>query len=104
MEDTTRQIIGAILMFLMAFTMQSLPLILSRGTLYKVLPMVMFLVPLQCIAETAYTSGRFPEAVMDYLVLLLPMIAGNALGWVLGLRFRKIIDAERRETGHDEDT
>lgn len=102
MMETIRPILGAVLMLLTAFTMQSLPLILCRGALYKVLPMVMFWVPLQCIADTAYASGQFWEAIMEYLWFLLPMIAGNTLGWVLGLRFRRIIDAERRKADGEE--
>ena len=95
MDETLRQAIDMVLMLLMSFTMQSMPLVYSTSTLYKVLPMVMFLLPLQCIANTAWETGNLWEAVSEYAVILLPMILGNLLGWVTGLRFRKILDAER---------
>lgn len=97
MNETLRTAIAVLLMLLTTFTMQSLPLVVCRSSLYKVLPMVMFWVPLQCIADTAWETGNLWDAVREYAVILLPMIAGNILGWVIGLRFRKILDAERAE-------
>ena len=54
----------------------------------------MFWVPLQCIVDTAWETGNLWGAVTEYAVILLPMTAGNVLGWVLGLHFRKIVDHE----------
>ena len=95
MDEATRRILACSLMFLMTFVMQSLPLVYSRSTLYKVLPLVMFLVPLECIVEMAWDCGDPWEAMTKYAVILLPMIAGNLLGWIVGLRFRKILDNEQ---------
>ena len=94
MNETLRMAIALVLMLLTAFTMQSLPLVLCRSTLYKVIPMVMFWVPLQCIVDTAWETGNLWGAVTEYAVILLPMILGNILGWVIGLRLRKILDDE----------
>ena len=95
MNETLRQAIASVLMLLMSFTMQSMPLVFSRSTLYKVLPMVMFLVPLQCISDMAWETGDLFGTAAEYAVILLPMIIGNILGWVIGFRFHKILDAER---------
>lgn len=103
MNETLRQMIALVLMLLVTFTMQSLPLVLCRSTLYKVIPMVMFWVPLQCIVDTAWETGDLWGAVMEYAVILLPMILGNILGWVIGLRFRKILDDERISADADSD-
>lgn len=94
MDEATRRMVALVLMFLVPFVLQSLPLVYSRSTLYKVLPLVMFLVPLECIVEMAWDCGDPWEALTKYAVILLPMTAGNVLGWVLGLHFRKIVDRE----------
>ena len=94
MDESVRRVVALVLMFLVPFVIQSLPLVYSRSTLYKVLPLVMFLVPLECIVEMAWDCGDPWEALTKYAVILLPMTAGNILGWVLGLHFRKIVDHE----------
>lgn len=95
MNETLRMVIGVGTLGLMMFTIQSLPLLWERHTFYKILPLVMFLIPLQCIAETAWRHRSLWEAVAEYAVIFLPMIIGNILGWIVGLCFRKILDAER---------
>ena len=95
MDEMTRRIFACGLMFLLAFVIQSLPVVYSRSTLHKLLPLLMFWIPLECVVKLAWECGDPWEALTKYGLLLLPMIAGNVLGWVLGLRFRKIIDSER---------
>lgn len=92
--EILRNIIALLLMLMTTFVIQSLAVVLCRSALYKVFPMVMFWVPLQCIVETVWLTGNLMEA-SPYFAVLLPMIAGDALGWVIGLRFRKILNAER---------
>ena len=82
--------------FLYAFTWQSLPLLLCRSNLMKVLPLAMFLVPLTSLMDVyVHSPGLFPETVISWLDLIIPMLIGDIAGWILGFQFRKIIDIEK---------
>lgn len=95
MNETLRQTIAFSALLLLMFVIQSLPLLRYRSALFKVLPMVMFLLPLELIAHTAWETGSLLNAVTNNLVILLPMIIGDIFGWAIGQWFRKILDAER---------
>lgn len=95
MNETLRTTIAATALLLLMFVIQSLPLLRYRSALFKVLPMVMFLLPLELIAYTAWKNGSLRNAVTDNLVILLPMVLGDIFGWTIGQWFRKILDAER---------
>lgn len=95
MNEIYRYAVGMLAMFLVIFTAQSLPLILCRGVFYKILPAVMFYVPIRLITDMAWETGDLRGAAAEYCVILLPMVFGEILGWVAGLRFRKLLDDER---------
>ena len=86
------------LVFLSAFVFQSLPILLYRKSfLMKILPLAaMLFVSVSCIAEAAAPGYISPGMSFSHWQLIpLPMLLGDITGWILGYRFRHIIDTER---------
>ena len=89
-------IFSALFIFLYAFTLQSLPILLFKDVVFmRLLPLVMLLMPFSGIFEAVNQSPvLFPDTPVSRLGLFIPIFLGNILGWIAGLRFRKIIDRE----------
>lgn len=93
--------IAVLLFFLLSFTAQSLSTMFRRrGLLMKLLPLVLFIAPLSCIADTA----RLPivtlhESALMWMDFLIPVLLGNLIGCITGIRFRHMLDEDRKAAG-----
>lgn len=94
-----QSITSIILVFLIAFTFQSLFILLfKRSTFMKIAPLAMFVVPISGIWEVVSNSPElFTQTLISWLDILIPLLLGNILGWVMGFHFRRIIDKEYKE-------
>jgi len=90
--------IAVLLFFLLAFTVQSLSTMFRRRSLsMKLLPLVLFLAPLSCIADTARLSFvTLPESALLWMDFLLPVLLGLFIGWIAGIRFRHLLEEDRK--------
>ena len=94
-----KNIIFLVLVFLIAFTLQSLTVMLcKRSLLMKILPLALFIVPVSGIWEVVSQSPElFTSTLISWLDILIPLLLGDILGWIMGFHFRKIIAKEYKE-------
>ena len=91
-------IISVTLAFLIAFAFQSLFILFSRrSALIKFFPLVMFIVPISGIYETAIRHPElFTQTVLSWLDIIIPLVIGEVLGWIMGLYFKKLLKPKQR--------
>lgn len=94
-----QHITSVILEFLVAFTFQSLTILLFKRSIFiKIIPLAMFIVPFSGIWEVVSNSSELlTSTLISWLDILIPLLLGNILGWIMGFHFRKIIDKEYKE-------
>ncbi len=94
-----QHITSIILVFLIAFTFQSLfTLLFKRSTFMKIAPLSMFVVTISGIWEVvSHFPELFTQTLISWLDILIPLLLGNILGWIMGFHFRNIIDKEYKE-------
>ena len=95
----TEKIIVFVLFFLYLFTAQSLMILMFRqNKLMRLLPLVFYFVP--CYF---YTSPSIRLSLSDQDIFFIAagisaaITIGIVAGWIVGLKFRKILDEERKE-------
>ena len=94
-----QSITSIILVFLIAFTFQSLTILLfKRSVFIKLVPLAMLIVPFSSICETViHSPDLFTQTLISWLDFLIPLLLGDILGWIMGFHFRRIIDKEYKE-------
>lgn len=95
-----QHITSVILVFLVAFTFQSLTILLFKRSIFmRIVPLSMFIVPFSGIWEVVSNSPELlTPTLISWLYILIPLLIGDILGWIMGFHFRKIIDKEYKET------
>ena len=90
--------------FLIALAFQSLFILFSgRNTLIKILPLGMFIVPISGIWEVvSHFPNLFTQTVLSWLDILIPLVIGDILGWIMGLYFKKLLNATKTGEGNYE--
>lgn len=94
-----QHIISIVLVFLIAFTFQSLTILLFKHSVFiKLVPLAMFIVSFSGIWEiVTHSPDLFTQTLISWLDLFIPLLIGDILGWIMGFHFRKIIEKEYKE-------
>lgn len=94
-----QHITSVILAFLIAFTFQSLTILLFKRSIFmRIVPLSMFIVPFSGIWEVvSHSPDLFTQTLISWLDILIPLLLGDILGWIMGFRFKKILEKEYKE-------
>ena len=90
--------LACILIYLLTFIVQSVPIVFFRRNCVLWLFALSFtLLPFSDMAsEVLCNSVPLRDALLNQLVVLLPITVGDIFGWIAGFHIRKLLDNEAK--------